>query len=172
MTKISSISRTSLNGRSGPESPGVVAKRVELDGQEKKCYEREIESSWRMTMSKIFKNKILVMFVMMLIILVGGSSEVSAAELMGRDNADYMLGAYRADSATTYKAELVTKVIFASTAPSNPVASWDVSDTNGDGEVMSYLVESTEVDGVQYYDQYIVASQTINAKNRYQLFRG
>ena len=56
-------------------------------------------------------------------------------KLMGRDNVVLMLGAYR-ENQKAYKAEQVSKVIFADKAPSGATASWDVSE-NSTGEIMS-----------------------------------
>ena len=93
--------------------------------------------------------------------------------LMGRENVDYMLGAYRADNATTYRAAYVTKVIFASEEPEGATDSWDVSYNLGDMAVISYIVPSTKIGTIQCYDQYIVSSAPgIIAKECYQLFSG
>ena len=48
------------------ESPGV-----------QESYERENEKSWRIMMNKSLKNKVFAMLVMMLIVLLGGSSEAN-----------------------------------------------------------------------------------------------
>ena len=122
-------------------------------------------------MSKLLKSKVLAMVVMMLIVLIGGSTEAHAAEMMGRDNVDFMLGAYSADSATEYSADLVSRVVFAKRAPNNYIDSWDVS-ASADGSVMSYIVPSFIENGVQFYDQYFVASSAINATVCEKLFSG
>ncbi len=96
-----------------------------------------------------------------------------APELMERETATgAMLGAYRANEATTYNASQVTKVIFTNKIPTNYVDSWDVSLVNGHKTVMSYIVPSELKDGTQYYDQYIVASARITAAYGAKLFYG
>ncbi len=100
-----------------------------------------------------------------------------APQLMGRDvvngyvSYEYAIGAYRAGK-TEYSPDLITKVVFTNTVPSNATVSWDASSTSAPGTVTSYLVPSTIIDGAQCYAQYFVATDTINARDTYILFKG
>ena len=140
-------------------------------GERKENYKRENQKSWRMTMSKLLRSKVFAMM-MMLIVLIGGSSKVSAAvwesvdaTLMEREAPDstsdgniyYMIGAKNANK-KNYTADLVSKIIFTDTAPTSSIY-WDVSFENGTNKIVSYLVSDSSKPG--YYIQYIVCSGTI-----------
>ena len=136
-------------------------------GERKENYKRENQKSWRMTMSKLLKSKVLVIIMTMLIVLVGGSSKVSAAAweaaLMPRNYTNYMYGAY--ESGKTYTPDQVKRVIFQKTEPSGHTDSWAVDDPDSPTgyPITSYIVPTgnTTSDGKTLYDQYIVCDASM-----------
>ena len=98
--------------------------------------------------------------------------------LMSRDSASsnkyYAIGAYRADSNTTYTADKIKTItlldLSKTSAPTTCVATWDASYVNGSNDVTAWLVTNAEDNTM--YDLYLGAEGKIYApSSSYNLFR-
>ncbi len=92
--------------------------------------------------------------------------EAPTKNLMSRDNTSYPIGAYRA-GITQYTPDSISKIKFTNVTPSSCVAFWDVSEYNGDAQVMSYLVQS----GSKYEQHIVASSEVIAPANSAYLFK-
>ena len=98
--------------------------------------------------------------------------------LMSRDSASsskhYAIGAYRADSNTTYTADKIKTItlldLSKTSAPTTYVATWDASYVNGSNDVTAWLV--TNAEDSTMYDLYLGATEEIYAPENGNLLFG